>query len=280
MNSTQQKPETPKNIDAYYEQMTYVTFPRGEEQIDEESRDMEELLEGVISFDLARKLLINSKGRALIAMQHGNRRLVDAVEICKKNMISLKITDDKTAVMIAYFAVLRMLDDTEYTDSLLPWPKLTKSDATLIAKITAYRSARFLARSTGDAYEKDPISQIVAIAEILLTMIGGEFDTEKNANHKCYEVMKSLILYDYGQKHGDKLPYDEYHIEMQCLQELRRTRELLDDEEKVPKFTNYDPAELVAASQLDVPFKVALTLAREGALQTPREPAECRKNSL
>lgn len=158
------------------------------------------------------------------------------------------------------------------------FPQLSDEEALSIARISAYRIARHQGRNDDeltDAYTLDPMMVILAHASQFLLSAKEKIGNAEDAIELAFSMVKLLIAYHVKQK-TNYIP-DDIEFERLAILELNKTVELLKFAENISEYSNYDVAEKRAASELHVPFKVALRLGEIGALRDDHEPTIGRK---
>ena len=284
--------KTPKQqVEAVFRKMANAAFPGGEEQIERETSEVVLLLQDRISHDDARKVLVHSKGRLLIASQSANddntmvQRSVDSILLRWP-----EILDRSSAEEVALFAYGRLLDQlrsVKQGSSTSSWTEMSKEEALLVARITAYRVARHQGRTRSDvqnAYDLDPVLFILELASDYLT---GDLYTQKkkiktrsDALERSLAVARLLALVYQAEKTGAGASRDPEEIDRMAKEEIELTLSLLREPDRVGSYTDCDPSEARAAGNLDVPFYTALRLGEIGLLRDPPGPTDSRRRIL
>lgn len=164
---------------------------------------------------------------------------------------------------------------------------VTKEEALLVARITAYRLARHLGRTDArvqHVYDMDPKLYISQLAQQFLAHdLKGrpkKTETRRDAHDLCVNVASSLVLACHGDNnHAESIP-DSAEIDRLVHEELELTLSVLMRADDLAPYSDFDPSEARAAHDLQVPFAVALYLGEVGLLKCPPDPTESRRKSL
>ena len=277
-------------VDAVFRKMTSAAFPGGDNQIAEEAAEVAVLLQNRVSYTRAKEILIHSKGLILIALRSASDD-IQAVSRCAHSMQKRwsKELDQSTAEQIASFAYRRLVGDLRQSrqDRITSLSDMTKEEALLVARITAYRLARHIGRTDAQVrhvYDLDPSLCIADIAQHFLTH---EFegrpkkiDTQRDALNLCIDVASMLVLACHVEgDNADPAP-DPKEIELLARKELALTLSLVRDADDIVSYQEFDPSEARAANDLQVPFAVALRLGEVGLLKDAPGPTESRRKNL
>lgn len=278
-------------IDAIFGKMAAAAFPGGEAQIALEAQAVVSLLDGRFSEDDARDIWVHAKGRALLAVQSAS----NGDEAVKKCMESVMLRSNGTlnrdmAEKVALYAFQRLIDQQHKTPlqgDVATWEEMTKEEALVVARISAYRIARHIGRvdpKVQELFNLDPSVFIMMYAKQLL--IGDEnhpekkVETESDARELSLEMATSLVLTHFARA-GDvnSLPGAQ-EIDRLAKRELELTLELLRSKEDAGQYPDYDVSEARAAHELQIPFEIALRLGETGILKDSPQPTGARRKIL
>ena len=278
-------------VEAVFRKMSAAAFPGGEQQIALEAAEVESLLDGSVSRDYAREMLVHAKGRALLAIRSAKdseeavQRCIDSV--WKRSQGKL---DRSMAEKVAVFAVQRLVDQhamDRSTGGSVSWTEMTKEEALQVSRLTAYRIARHQGRTDADSqqvYDLDPETYILTAMAHYLTGSTDEqrtkIETTQDAVELSLKVTSMLALAYHAEKHGAASLPNPKEIDRLAKEELERTLGLIRNKEAVERYSEYDPAEAKAARQMHVPFNIVLTLGKIGLLQDPPGPTNARRRML
>ena len=164
---------------------------------------------------------------------------------------------------------------------------MTKEEALLVARITAYRLARHFGRTDAQVqhvYDLDPRLYIARLAQHLLTRDADgrpkKIETRRDAHDLCLNVASSLVLACVVNDNNANSTPDPSEIDRLAREELELTFSLLMRSDDLASYSDFDPSEARAAHDLQVPFAVALRLGEVGLLKDPPGPTASRRKSL
>ena len=284
-----QKPQP--TVDTVFRKMNAVVFPGGEQQIASETTEVVTLLNGTVSGENARDILVHAKGRALIAVQSSND-INEVVQTCTDSVLNRSegILDRDMAEKVVDFVFRRLIDQQNKEPKRgnpASWTEMGKEEALEVARLTAYRLARHQGRTNAasqQVYTVDPVAFITATVRHFLTdkRYGhpDKIETAQDARELALNVTGVLVMIYAVKKHGTVSTLDSQDIERLAHEELNRTLDLVRNEESVRHYSDYDPSEARAAHEVRVPFNVALTLGETGLLRDPPDPTSARHKIL
>ena len=150
----------------------------------------------------AADILVHAKGMILIALRSANKD-EEAVQRCAESirMRWPKDLDQAAAEEFASFAYRRLMEQNRQSRQRATTilADMTKEEALLVARVTAYRLARHLGRTNADVqhgYDLDPKLYISRLAQHLLTHdLEGrsmKIETRRDAHNLCINVASSL----------------------------------------------------------------------------------------
>ena len=277
-------------VEAVFRKLADASFPGGSDQIAQEATEVAGLLQGRISQAQAKETLIHAKGRILIALRSASddgeavRRCADSIRLRWPRKFDQAAADE-----VASFAYRRLIEKDQQSrqPATTILADMTKEEAHLVARITAYRLARHLCRTNAEVqhgYNLDPTLYISQLAQRLFTHdFEGrpkKIETRRDAHNLCINVASTLVLSCYADsKDADSIP-DPAEINRLAHEELELTLSALMRMEDLPSYSDFDPSEARAADDLQVPFNVALHLGEVGLLKCPPGPTESRRKSL
>ena len=278
-------------VEAVFRKMAKVAFPGGEDQIALEAAEVASLLRDRISQEEARNILVHAKGRILIA-QRTAKEDKEAVQRCIDSILRRwpAALDQTMAEEVAVFAYRRLIvRQVKASSDTTPktWTGMTKEEALLVSRITAYRLARHRGRNDSDSrqfYDMDPVLYITRVMMDFLTHdFGGrpkKIDTLRDALELSLDVASTLALAHHAEEHGGEATANPKEIDRLAQEELELTLSLARDVDGVAPYAEYDPSEARAASELQVPFHAALRLGEIGLLKDSPDPTESRRKML
>ena len=285
-----QKKRQPE-VEAVFRKMTTVLFPGGEQQIAMEAAEVASLLDGSVSHESARDILVHARSRALIAAQSTKdsklavQRCIDSVWKHSQGELTRAM-----AGKVTVFALRRMADQQHKKPSQgspVASAEMTKEETLEVSRLTAYRLARHQGRTDADAqqlYNVDPVIYITAFMGHLLIGGNGEkptkIETTQDAVELALKVTSMLVMAYYVEKHGTSSMPDPQEIDRLAKEELERTLDLIRNKETVKRYSNYDPSEAKAAHEMHVPFNIALALGEIGLLKDPPGLTDARREML
>lgn len=286
----QPQPEVPA---AVFRKIANDAFPGGDAQIAQEAAELAALLRGRVSQTKARDILVHAKGRILIALRSHN--LTDGQEAFRRrcvHSILMRSPDDldqAAAEDVVAFACRRLIAQLRQSsqDAQATLPRMTKEEALLVARVTAFRLARHMGRTdpqVSNVYDLDPKLYIASAAQQLLAQ---EFpgrpkkiDTQHDALKLCLNVAETLALAAHVEANDTGPAPDSKRIDRLARQELELTLSLVRKVDEVAPYRDFDASEARAAQDLQIPFAVALRLGQIGLLRDPPGPNESRRRSL
>ncbi len=277
-------------VQAVFRRMASVAFPGGDNQIAEEAAEVVDLLQDQVSQVRAREILVHAKGRILIALRSASDDK-EAVRRCAGSIQRRwpKELDHATAEQIASFACRRLVDQhsQSHQDLDASLANTTKEEALLVARITAYRLARHLGRTNAQVqqvYDLDPMLYIMRLAQDLITpCLKGrpkKIQTRRDAHDLCLNLASLLALAPHVDDNDASSAPDPEEIDRLAREELELTLSLLMEYDESASYADYDPSEVRAAHELNVPFDLALRLGEVGLLKDPPGPTESRRRSM
>ncbi len=291
MSFWKRKKNQAPEVEAVFHKMRAATFPGGDEQIALETAEVASILDGSVSRESARDILVHAKVRALIATQSTRdseeavQRCIDSVHAHSQGRLNRAMAEK-----VAVFAFQRLIEQQHKKPSevrAVTWMEMTKEEALEVSRLTAYTLARHQGRADThprQLYDVDPVMYITAAMEHFLT--GGKgtlptkIETAQDAVELALNVTRILILAYYVEKHGAAYTPDPQETDRLAKKELERTLDLVRNKEAVNRYSGYDPSEARAAYEMQVPFNVALALGEVGLLKDPPGPTDARRKIL
>ena len=183
-------------VEAAFRKIANVAFPAAEDQISREAAEVALLLKGRVSQAHAREILVHAKGRILIAL-HSASDDEEAVRRCVDSILTRwpKELDQATAKEVAAFAYRRLVDSHQARpNTTTTWTEMTKDEALVVARITAYRLARHQGRTDPDSlrtYDFDPELFIMGYITHFLTSLTHNLEGQPkkiNTRHDAIQV--------------------------------------------------------------------------------------------
>ena len=114
MKFWKKKEKRQPQVDAAFQKIMASVFPGGEGQIAREAAEVASLLDGRVSREYAKDIVVHAKGRALIAIQSA-RDSEEAVERCIDSVLvrTEGKLDRAMAEKVAVFAFQRLIDQQD-----------------------------------------------------------------------------------------------------------------------------------------------------------------------
>ena len=280
-----------RQVDDVFRKIMTASFPGGERQIELEAAEVVSRLQDDVSRSDARDILVYAKGRAAIALQSAKdrgealQRCIDSVRVRSQGRLSQTQAEE-----VAVFAFQRLLDQQgEPSDGSgsRTWAEMTKEEALVVSRITAYRLARHQGRNdprSRQSYEIDPETYIIqAMGYFLIADEAGpqkRIETRRDALELSWKLAVMLVMSYYIQKHGANTMPDRQTGDRLAQGELELTLALVRKQHAAKRYSDYDPLESSAARQMHVPFDIALTLGEMGLLKDASGPLDGRRKMM